>query len=465
MGVGKMKMTVKMGILIIFIILLGSYGVVGGTRHMQDVKREALEHIEEYIRESSPDMSEEEITAAVQEVGANVQVHLKEDQDKFFYTMLAICLLCDAWVFYIAFDTVRNVKKSVKYAETMARGDFSQEIRETDLRRRDEIGSLIKSFSHIADNMRMLLGTVQDEAKRLEEVVENTNQNLNGLGDEVTNVSATVQELAAGNQETAASAQEVDSMSGEIETVAKSIADHAQEGAARVEEIHARASDTKEKVTDSRKSARAVQAEIRESLSAALENAKVADQIGVLADSIMNITSQTNLLALNASIEAARAGAAGRGFAVVADEIRNLAEQSSSAVGHIQDVTGKVQNAVANLSNDAERLLRFVGEDVSASFDVFEEMADQYSEDANYVDVLVADFSATSEELLASVSSVSASVSGVSRAANEGASSTGQIADRVNRIDEKTAEIGEMMRQAGQTAEALKEDIEKFKIA
>jgi methyl-accepting chemotaxis protein len=49
-------------------------------------------------------------------------------------------------------------------------------------------------------------------------------------------------------------------------------------------------------------------------LEQALEDAKVVENIGVLSDSIMNITSQTNLLALNAAIEAARAGEAGRGF-------------------------------------------------------------------------------------------------------------------------------------------------------
>ncbi len=63
---------------------------------------------------------------------------------------------------------------------------------------------------------------------------------------------------------------------------------------------------------------------------------------------------------------------AGKGFAVVADEIRNLAEQSASTVGNIQEVTERVQTAVARLTTDAKRLLEFVGGDVTESFDDFE---------------------------------------------------------------------------------------------
>ncbi len=90
--------------------------------------------------------------------------------------------------------------------------------------------------------------------------------------------------------------------------------------------------------------------EIRGRLEQALKEAKVVEQIGVLADSILAITGQTNLLALNASIEAARAGEAGKGFAVVAEEIRVLAEQSKDAVANIQAVTENVDNAVGNLA-------------------------------------------------------------------------------------------------------------------
>lgn len=462
---GKFRLAGKMGVLIGVIVLLGAYGVVGGTEHMKSVKAVALAEMEEHIRSRETDMDESEINELLAVAESEIQDRLKANQDDFFGKMVALSLLCDAWVLYITIDTVRSVKKSAYYAEKMGEGDFTEEIPVQFCKRNDEIGSLMKSLNYITENMKGLIGTVQSEAEQLEEVVDGTKKQLDELTEDIATVSATTQELAAGNEETAASVQQVDVVSAEIANAAKGMAGHAQDGAAKVEEIRARASETKEQISLSRKETKEVHHEIRESLSEALTNARVVEQISVLADAIMGITSQTNLLALNASIEAARAGDAGKGFAVVADEIRNLAEQSSSTVGNIQEVTNKVQIAVSNLSNDAERLLRFVGEEVSASFDDFESMADNYREDANYVDELVTDFSSTSEELLASVDGVALSITEVSRAANEGASSTTEIADRVVMVTEQAKRIEEMMQRAEDTAVALRSDVKKFKVS
>lgn len=176
----------------------------------------------------------------------------------------------------------------------------------------------------------------------------------------------------------------------------------------------------------------------------------------------MNITSQTNLLALNASIEAARAGEAGKGFAVVADEIRNLAEQSKDTVASIQGITQNVTEAVNQLAGDSHALLEFVTTDITKNFDDFEGMADSYNSDAKQIDELVADFSAVSEELLASITNVLDAISEVSRASNDGAEATTEIADKSANVLRKADVVIEEAKKADAESNQMRDSVEKF---
>lgn len=461
MGIGgKLKLTIKFGVLILLIVLMGTYAAVGAPQYAKAVREVSVEYTAELLGANQSEVNQETLAGVSEEVNQMLQ----PEEKKFTSVMIILCLLCDVWVFYIAADIIYHTRKSAKYADAMAQGDFTVRLTQGEESRTDEIGGLMHSLEHIAENMKTLIGAVQQEAVSLEKTVEQSDENFAGLVQEINGVSSITQELAAGNEETAASAQEIDSMSGEIEHAARDIAEHAEDGNAKVEEIHQRATETKGKITESRTNTKTVHADIKESLSAALDNVKVVEQIGILADAIMGITSQTNLLALNASIEAARAGEAGKGFAVVADEIRNLAEQSSSTVGNIQEVTDKVQNAVAALAVDAQRLLEFVGGDVSACFDEFERMADNYNEDANFVESMVTNFSAASEELLATVSGVTENISEVTKAATDGAQNTTNIAEKVVDIDGKADGMKLIMHQAGVASATLLEHVRKFKV-
>lgn len=362
----------------------------------------------------------------------------------------------------IIISIIRPLKKCISSIGVMEQGDFSQAMGTALLKRRDDFGKLAASLESMRNEMSGLIGEVKSQATEITRMVQEIDDNIQALDEEIENVSATTEELAAGMEETAASSEEINAMSHEIESAAKSIATRSQDGATEADDIRDRAVGIKKTTTENDERTKAIHAEINEGLTKALEDIKVVDQIGVLAESIMEITGQTNLLALNASIEAARAGEAGKGFAVVADEIRVLAEQSKAAVVHIQDVTKNVVESVTNLADGAKKLLEFVGTDVVDSFAGFSDMADSYSNDAGSIDALVTDFSASSEQLLASINGVMDAIGEVSKAATEGATGTNDIAEKTGVVVEKAAKIKEKAEAAHHAADKLQQNVEHF---
>ena len=377
---------------------------------------------------------------------------------------LGLLLIVGVLVAMIALDIIHSVRNISASINVIAGGDFVQKVPKKLVNRKDDFGNLAKTLEGMRHSLRGLLAQVKNESANIDNVVESIDANVFTLNSEIEDVSATTQELAASTEETAASADQINSMTQQIDDAAREIATRAQDGATEAEDIHKRASQSKTNAVENRQKMEQMQAEIRSSLQKALEDAKVVEKIGILADSILNITGQTNLLALNASMEAARAGDAGRGFAVVAEEIRVLAEQSQEAVANIQAVTENVSSAVGNLAKDSNRLLDYVDQDVVESFALFEQMADDYNADATKINELVSDFSATSEELLASINSISEAIDGITLASNDSAAGTTNIAQKTVSIVNESSEVMKSAKVAEQSAEELRKNVDNFKI-
>lgn len=397
---------------------------------------------------------------------------VQEESRATFVALISRLLLCVMVLFIfivliaviISSEVTRSLKTIVNSIKVIAGGDLTQKLPDGLLRQKDDFGILADSLESMRDSMQDLIGDVKERASRLDEIVVGIKENVDGLNSEITDVSATTEELAASAEETAASAEQITNIVEELNGAARNIAMRAQEGAGQAVEIHGRAEGVKKQTLEQRKYLERVRVEIEGSLGKALEDAKVVGRISELAEGIMGITTQTNLLSLNASIEAARAGEAGKGFAVVADEIRSLAEQSKTMATHIQDVTGNVMLAVTALSEDSTKLLDFVSNDISKSFDDFESMADSYNKDANDLNSLVTDLSATSEELLASISSVKDAIAEVSTASGECAIGTTNIAQKVVSVSANSNSVLRNTDEAKEVASVLAEDTARFAV-
>lgn len=343
-------------------------------------------------------------------------------------------------------------------------GDFTMKAPEKFLKRKDEIGDLGKAVDILQGSISMLINNVQNEANSIRNIVAEVNGNVTELNSNIEGVAAATEELSAGMEETAASAEEMSATSQEMEKAVQSIAEKSEEGAEKASDISKRALKTKEDVKASQEKAFTIFSSTKDKLEKAIEESKVVGQINTLSESIMEITSQTNLLALNAAIEAARAGEAGKGFSVVADEIRKLAEQSKHTVVEIQKITQKVTGSVQNLAENSNELLKFMATDVDKDYKMLLDVGEQYGTDAVYVNNLVTDFSAASEELLASISEILKTIDGVAAASSEGAEGTTDIANRTEGITNKSNKVLELVENANKSAERLKAEITKFKI-
>ncbi len=379
-----------------------------------------------------------------------------------------VCALFAVFIIFYLTATIFNITRPLKLVsrmlQSMSEGDFSIKIEEKALRRRDDFGRLLNISEKMRTDIGGLISDVMTETSLTTESVNGIWQNMTHLNSEVDEVSATTTQLSASMDATASTTGSINEMTKEIEYAAKNIAERAQEGAERAEIIHRKASDAKVSAGESQSSLIRQKQSIEASLQDALDKVKVVSEISTLAEAIMEITSQTNLLSLNASIEAARAGEAGRGFAVVADEIRKLAEQSQQSTENIKKVTEQVNQSVGSLAKDAGLLLSFIDSQVMESITLFGSIANDYNEDAGEIDSLVADFSAISEELLASISNITDSLNGISQTAQESAKGTADIAERVQDVVQITDSVNTSLQDANGIVRRLGDATGKFRL-
>ncbi len=329
---------------------------------------------------------------------------------------------------------------------------------------KDEIGVITKATFQTRKVLREIIGklqsvshTVMSNAEKMEllseQILENANDN-----------SATTEELSAGMQETAAASEEITATTTDINERVAAIAKRAKEGSEVSGQITGRAIKLKEDAGESTQNAKSLYEAVKAKMEKAIEDSNRIQQISVLADTILSITSQTNLLSLNAAIEAARAGEAGKGFTVVASEIRKLAEQSSKTASGIHEIVKNVYAAVENMKESSGAILNFIDQNVLKDYEKLIKISGQYNEDANYVQSIMSEFEASAGHLHTAVSSITIAMNEVATTINESSRGVQDIAEKTVDVVEKTLEETKIADENAAGAAELLELVERFKI-
>ncbi|WP_409069703.1 methyl-accepting chemotaxis protein [Clostridium sp. FAM 1755] len=395
-----------------------------------------------------------------------------KESDMFFKKsrIIVICIIVFSIVIGITLVTLisknlqKSVKELIKYLDKLSKGDFRKSIPDNLLNRKDEVGEISNSLSKVYENILYIEKNTFKEMDKSIEFIESITSSIKKLNFKIQNTFAATEQLSASMEETGASTEEMNATSGEIGMEIEKISSNALSIDENSEKILEKSEKLKEGFLESKKQVRYMKENIDEDMKKAIDKSKVIDEIDVLSETILGITSQTNLLALNAAIEAARAGEAGKGFAVVAEEIKKLAEESNKATIEIQNVTKIVVEAVKNLKENSERLMEFVDEYIRKAYDEMENLSDEYKKDAYYYRDFCNKLSDTTEQLLQSTKNFEEVINNVTKATNEGVEGITNVAENSEEIASFTEIILKNTNDLNRSLDRLTACAEKFKI-
>ncbi|AJA47390.1 methyl-accepting chemotaxis protein [Clostridium pasteurianum DSM 525 = ATCC 6013] len=358
-------------------------------------------------------------------------------------------------------EITKPLLKIKAFAERLADFDFSIFIAVSG---KDEFSQTAIALNTAQKNVNSLIKNIiqnsqymNTASEKLFSMVEELNSNFKNIDSSTKHITVQLQETSASSEEISASVQEVDASINQL-------MERSMEGSNNANESKENAKSVKTKVENSIKQIRDLYDEKRNKILKSIEDGKVVENIKVMSNAIADVSKQINLLALNAAIEAARAGEQGKGFAVVAEEVRKLAEQSAELVTEIQDTILKVQKAFKNLSINSNEVLRFINENINADLEDFENMGNQYYDEANFVSSMTEEIAAMTEEINATVDQVSTAVQGMAGAAQKSSENADTIKDSIVEVTESIEQVFKTSQDQAELAQKLNEATQKFKI-
>jgi twitching motility protein PilJ len=316
--------------------------------------------------------------------------------------------------------------------QTVAEGDLTQEATVTE----DITGAIADSVNYTVEELRLLVGSVQNTATRVAQTTAQVDSTSTELLAASTEQLREIRETGRSVLDMASRINEVSSQAQESASVARQSLQAADSGLAAVQNAIGGMNSIRDQIQETSKRIKRL--------------GESSQEIGEITELISDITEQTNVLALNAAIQAASAGEAGRGFSVVAEEVQRLAERSADATRQIAALVKAIQTDTQDAVAAMERSTQGV---VAGA---------QLSDSAG---TALSEIDRVSRRLAELIEQISSATSREAEKANVVADNIQHIFAVTEQTGQGTRSTAQQVRELSHMAEELRQSVARFKIA
>ena len=384
-------------------------------------------------------------------------------------TIFIICIIVAIILGIVAFVIISWMTKGLPIiAGAIERfGKLDLQVRgelERYLNKKDEVGQMARASRDMARSLRQSIGKLTECRDDIGTTAGTLDGATRELSDCVANNAATTEELFASISNTN---QSVENVENAVNNVFESIEDVTQKvdnSDEITKNLMAKSKQIKTQATSSLEEGAENIVRHKERVDEAMTSLRAIENVNVMADEILEITSQTNLLSLNASIEAARAGDAGKGFAVVAQEIQQLAEQSASTANKIQEIVRDSNVSIENVRKCFAEIIDYMENDILENFKQFAHAADEYGEQSDQIGGQIQEITDSMRQLKNYMQEIVESAKNVAEAAQQNEQAVTEIVEKNENMMSVSDKVSDISDTNTQNSDQIGDVVSMFKL-